>query len=113
MKENSLYKAFWTKATGLMGLGSHISAAFWLAMFWFILVILATCRHLVLTAGASFKVPHPTPPSPTPASHFFLLKPSANRQVAMKAIEELWARLTLWHVLKVPQPTVPRELPPS
>lgn len=64
-------------------------------MFWFILVILATRRHLVLTAGASFKVSHPTPPPPTPTSHFFLLKASANRQVAMEAIEGLWTRLTL------------------
>ena len=36
---------------------------------------------------------------------FSLLKPSVNRLLAIKAVEELWPGL-LWRVLKIPQPTV-------
>ena len=63
MKENSIYKAFWTKVTDLMRLGSQVSVIFWLARFWFILATLVIHKHLVLTTHAkmrstSYKVPH-------------------------------------------------------
>ena len=41
MEGNSVYKALWTKVTGLMGLGSH-GVTFQLARFWFILATLVT-----------------------------------------------------------------------
>ena len=40
MKENSFYKAFWTKVIDLRELGGHVSVTFQLARFWFILIIL-------------------------------------------------------------------------
>ena len=46
---------FWTKITGLLGLGNHVNVTIWLARFWFILVTLVTCRHLVLTAQAKMR----------------------------------------------------------
>ena len=53
---------FWTKITGLMGLGNPVTVTIWLTRFWFILVTLVMCRHLVLTAqakmrGTCYKVP--------------------------------------------------------
>ena len=51
MEGNSVYKALWTKVTGLMGLGSH-GVTFQLARFWFTLVTLVMHRHLVLTASS-------------------------------------------------------------
>ena len=83
VKGNSVYKALWRKVTGLMGLESHVNVTFRLARFWFILVTLVMCRHLVLTAYSKA--------SSTIFS--FLLFTSANRRVAVETTEELWAEL--------------------
>ena len=48
VKGNSVYKALWTRVTGLVGLGGHIwgslpltlKVAFWLVRFWFDLITL-------------------------------------------------------------------------
>ena len=45
-----------------MGLGNPVTVTIWLTRFWFILVTLVMCRHLVLTAqakmrGTCYKVP--------------------------------------------------------
>ena len=74
---------FWTKVTGLMELGSHVNVTLWLARFWFILVTLVMCRHLVLTAYSKA----------SSMIFSFLLFTSANRRVAVETTEELWAEL--------------------
>ena len=84
VKGNSVYKAVWRKVTGLMGLESHVNVTLWLARFWFILVTLVMCRHLVLTFYHS---------KSSSTIFSFLLKPSANRRVAVETTEELWPEL--------------------
>jgi len=53
VKRNSVYKELWRKVIDLMGLGSHVNVTFQLVRFWFILVTLVICRHLVLTASST------------------------------------------------------------
>ena len=83
VKGNSVYKALWRKVTGLMVLESHVNVTFRLARFWFILVTLVMCRHLVPTAYSKA----------SSMIFSFLLKPSANRRVAVETSEELWPEL--------------------
>ena len=82
VKRNSVYKELWRKVIDLMGLRSHVNMTFQLVRFWFILVTLVICRHLVLTLSL-----------PLEFSHFFLLEQSVNRPVAVETTEELWPGL--------------------
>ena len=83
-RETRFYKALRIKVAGLMGLGTHVNVTFRLARFWFILVTLVMCKHLVLLL---LRLPLWFSPL------FFLLTPSANRSVAVEAAEELWPGL--------------------
>ena len=84
VKGNFLYKVLLRKVNSLTGLGSHVNVTFQLVRFWFILITLVMCRHVVLLLLRCSLWFSP---------RFFLFTPSANRPVAMEATEELWPGL--------------------
>ena len=64
-----------------MGLGTHVNETFQLIGFWFILITLVMCTHVVLL---------PVRLSLWFSPYFFLLTPSGNRSVAVETTERFW-----------------------